>query len=514
MSALHRSLRSTLVAGIGITSLALLTACSPPDTGNGRGGEGDGGSTRLTVAETTAPSTLDPQRSGLFADRFAWQLSYECLMSTTAEGEVKPGLATEYTLSDDRTEYTFTLREGVTFHNGDSLDADDVVYSFERLSESPDRFDTELFPTLSHVEKVDDMNVKFVLDSPDAGFVNNMGNPLVWGCSIMSASSADDNLATQMIGTGPWAQTAYEPETSLTFERNDEYWGEKTKAEELSLLYIPNMGTQVSNLKAGNVDIIFPDQGSVEELKGDGFTVDNVHTDSTIFLQINNTKAPFDDERVLKAMALAFDRQELADQAYGGAAQPSGYLPPSLAWAPKVSDLPNHTQDSERAKELLAEAGHADGLDLSLIYINGYDPGTNDLLAIMQKQLGDAGFNVTLEPLEAAVWSATRGDLGVYELSWNAQSYYANPYQYVAPVPGRQGEVPASLQTLIDEAWNAASEEEYQSALSAVATHEAEIVYPTITLLARDMFVAYEAGVQGIDIPSSQSRTFLSQVTK
>ncbi|MBL3687889.1 ABC transporter substrate-binding protein [Leucobacter zeae] len=503
--------RSACVAAVAAIGLASFTACSPPDAG-GSGG-GDAG-TAITVAETTAPSSLDPQRSGLFADRFAWQLSYECLMATQPDGTVEPALATGYELSDDRTEYTFTLQDGVTFHNGDTLDADDVVYSFERLAESPERFDKELFPTLDHAEKVDDSTVKFVLSSPDAGFVNNMGSPLVWGCSIMSESSKDANLATEMIGTGPWKQVAYEPETSLELERNADYWGDATKSDKLTVLYMPNMGTQVSNLKAGKVDIIFPDQGSAKGITGDDFTVENVHTDSTIFLQINNTKEPFDDPKVLQAMALAFDRQELADQAYGGAAQPSGYLPPSLAWAPKVEDLPNYTQDTERARKLLAEAGHPDGIDLNLVYINGYDPGTNDLLAVMQKQLSDAGFNVELEPLEAAAWSDYRGDLSKYELSWNAQSYYANPYQYVAPVPGRQGEVPASLQKLIDEALAADSEEAYQEGLSAVAKHEAELVYPTLTLLATDMFVAHGASLTGVEVPSSQSRTFLSQVSK
>jgi ABC-type transport system substrate-binding protein len=492
-----------------IAGLTILAACSPPDTGSG-----DADSLHLTVAETTAPTSLDPQRSSMFADRFAWQLSYECLMTTTPDGEVQPSLATGYEKSDDGLEYVFTLREGVTFANGDTLDADDVVFTFDRLTESPERIDKELFPTFSHAEKVDETTVKFLLDSPDAGFVNNMGNPLVWGCAILSEDAADENLATGMIGTGPWTQVGYEPETSLDFERNADYWGDAAQADALTVLYMPTMGTQVSNLKAGKVDLIFPDQGSVTDIEDAGFTVQNVHTDSTVFLQINNTIEPFDDERILRAMALAFDRQELADKAYGGAAQPSGYLPPSLAWAPRADDLPHYTQDLDEAQRLVEEAGYEDGVDLELVYINGYDPGTNDLLAVMQDQLGKAGFNVELLPLEAAAWSEHRGNLDAYQLSWNAQSYYSNPYQYIAPVPGRQGDVPDSLQTLIDEAWNAGSEEEYQEKLSEVAVHEAELVYPTLTLLATDMFVAHADELTGVDVPSSQSRTFLSQVTK
>ncbi|GAA1777176.1 ABC transporter substrate-binding protein [Leucobacter iarius] len=507
----HRHLTQAGAAGIGVLALFALAACSAPDAGGNAGGGSGGGA--ITVAETTAPTSLDPQRSSMFADRFAWQLSYECLMQTTADGEVVPGLATGYEKSADGLSYTFALRDGVTFSNGDTLDADDVVYTFERLTTSPERIDKELFPTYKGVEKVDASHVKFSLSSPDAGFVNNMANPLVWGCAILSKSAEKENLATKMVGTGPWTQSAYEPETSLQLQRNDSYWGDKAKSAKLSVLYMPNMGTQVSNLKAGKVDIIFPDQGAAKGLTGDKVEVKQVHTDSTIFLQINDTKAPFDNPKVRQALALAFDRKALADQAYGGAASPSAYLPPSLAWAPKVDQVPNYQPDPAKAKQLLAEAGFPGGVKTKLMYISGYDHGTNDLLATMQSQLAAAGITVELEPLEGGTWGDRLTALD-YGLSWNAQSYYPNPYQYIAPAPGRQGPVPAELQSLLDSALKAGSQEEYQKALVAVENKEASIVYPTLTLLATDMFVANTAGLKGIDVPSSQSRTFLAGVEK
>ncbi|HLS02417.1 MAG TPA: ABC transporter substrate-binding protein, partial [Beutenbergiaceae bacterium] len=459
----------------------------------GDGDDGDGGGP-LVIGETTPPSTLDPQASGLFADRFAWQLSYECLMTTTSDGEVVPNLATEYERSDDGLTYTFTLREGVEFSNGETLDADDVVYTFERLKDGPGQFEDELFPTWDGVAKVDDMTVEFTLESPDAGFINNMGNPLVWGCAIMSEAADDENHDVQMIGTGPWVQQDYEPETRLELERNESYWGDPASMEALSILYMPSMSTQVSNLKGGTLDLIFPDQGSVKGLEEDRFEITEVHTDSTIFLQVNDTMEPFDNPKLREALALAIDRQELADQAYGGAARPSGYLPPSLAWAPDVEELPGHVQDTDKARQIIEDEGFSDGVDLELIYISGYDAGTNDLVATLQAQLNDAGFNVELGPHEAATWNELK-DNAKHQLAWNAQSYYANPYQYIAPVPGRQGPVPDSLQDLIDDARNADSEEAYQEALSEVAIHEADIVYPTLTLLATDMFVAHDEGI-------------------
>ncbi|GAA3084465.1 ABC transporter substrate-binding protein [Streptosporangium carneum] len=497
------ALRAAVVA---CTTAVVATGCSQP-----RSSTADAG---VTVAETTAPTTLDPQGSAFFADRFAWQLAYECLLTTTADGKVEPALASGYERSKDGLTYTFSLRPNVKFHNGEALTADDVVYTFTRLKESPDGIDKALFPTLEETVAKDATTVEFHLKSPDAGFVNNMANPLVWGCAVMSKKAATTgNAAVGMVGTGPWKQESYRANSELKLTRFDGYWGDKTKSERLNILYVPNVSTQVSNLKADKVDLIFPDVAGAKALSGsDKLTVDKAPTDSTIFLQVNNLTKPFDNEKVRQALALALDRDSLAQQAYSGAARASVYIPPGTAWAPKPADLPNSTQDIEKAKQLLREAGYPDGFSTSLMYISGYDPGTNNLVAAMQDQLAKAGIKVELDPLEGGAWGAklTKPD---FALSWNAQSYYSNPFQYVQPAEGRQGPVPASLQKLLDEALKAESQEAYQQALIAIEKEEARTVYPTITLLATDMFVAYKKGMSGVAVPPSQSRTFLSQVS-
>ena len=499
-----RLLSSALVVALGVA------ACSSPATDTSATSGNASGNATITIAQTTAPSTLDPQGSSLFADRFAWQLSYECLMHTTATGEVQPALATAYTLSPDGLTYTFTLRKGVKFSNGETFSADDVVYTFDRLKGNKDAIIEQLFPTYLGVSKVDNDTVKFTLKKPDAGFLYNMGNPLVWGCGILN-KKAKANLTSAMVGTGAWTQKSYQPNTSLSLVRNDQYWGEKTKSKDLVILYMTTMATQVANLKAGKVDIIFPDQGSVGALKG--FQVDTVHTDSTIFLQINNTLPPLDNPKVAQAVALSFDRKALADGAYPGGAQPSGYLPPGLSWAPKPSELPNYTQDIPKAKQLLSEAGYPDGVKLDLMYITGYDPGTNDLVALMQNQLQKAGFKISLNPLEAAAWNE-KLMAPSFGISWQKQSSYPNPYQYIAPAPGRQGPTPEKLQSAIDNALAAPSPADFQKRLVEVSKLEATIVYPTVTLLAVDAFVARSNLIHGPTMSSDESRGFLANVTK
>ncbi|WP_283135061.1 ABC transporter substrate-binding protein [Rhizohabitans arisaemae] len=465
------------------------------------------------MAETTAPTTLDPQGSGYFADRFAWQLAYECLLTTTPDGKVEPALASGYERSADGLTYTFELKPNVKFHNGETLTADDVVHTFTRLKDSPDGIDEALFPTHTETVAKGPTTVEFKLKSPDAGFVNNMANPLVWGCAVMSKKAATSgNPAVTMVGTGPWKQESYRANSELKLTRNGDYWGTKTKSDRLNILYVPNISTQVSNLQAEKVDLIFPDVAGSKALSGsDKITVDKAATDSTIFLQVNNLTKPFDNLKVRQALALALDRDALAQQAYSGAARASVYIPPSVTWAPAPAELPHSTQNIEKAKQLLGEAGFPNGFSTSLMYLSGYDGGTNDLVAAMQDQLAKVGIKIELEPLEVGAW----GDKLVnakYALSWNAQSYYSNPYQYVQPAAGRQGPVPDSLQKLLDAALTAESQEAYQQALIAVEKEEAELVYPTITLLATDMFVAYKKGLTGVAVPPSQSRTFLSQV--
>jgi ABC-type transport system substrate-binding protein len=340
-----------------------------------------------------------------------------------------------------------------------------------------------------------------------------MANPLVWGCAIMDKSTAKlPATALNMNGTGPWKQTMYRPNSQLAFSQYSEYWGTKTVSKALDIVYMPSSQSQVNSLQSGKVDLIFPGEPGAKSLATTkGVTVKQVGSDSTIFLQINNLSKPFDNQKVRQALALAFDRQKLADQAYHGAARPSVYVPPEISWAVPIAQLPYSQPDVAKAKALLAEAGYPNGFTTSLMYINAYDPGTNDLVAAMQTQLAAIGITVTLQPLQATAWNDKLLNAN-YTLSWNAQSYYSNPFQYIQPAPGRQGPVPASLQKLLDAALNAGSQTEYEAALQAVENEEATLVYPTVTLLASNSFVAYNTQLTGVAGSSSGSREFLAQV--
>jgi ABC-type transport system substrate-binding protein len=472
----------------------------------------------LTVAEATAPSTLDPQASDLAADRFAWDLSYQCLMNTTASGKIVPELATSYSVGSKGLTYTFNLRDGVHFQDGSLLTASDVVYTFNRLFTSGSPSLRAIFPTYKSVKALSASQVQFTLSSPDAGFVDDMASPLVYGCAILSQKSgALGSLATHLDGTGPWQQVSYSPQSELKLTQFGGYWGPKTKMKNLNVLYVPESTTQVTDLEAGSVSMIFPPESAAQSLAGQqSLQVTNVPSDVTVFLDINNQVAPFNNPLVRQALAVAVDRSSLAQVAYVGAAVPSAYVPPTYTWAAQLGSLPFSQYNPGKAKQLLAQAGYPHGVNITLKYIDNYDPGTNGLMDQMQSELNAVGIHTTLDPLQTAAWLAQTNTNADYQLSWNEQTYYSDPYLYAAVPdyrlgPGK-GTLPPGLAALTGKVLQANSPGAYQQAITAVETWEAQNVYPTITLLALKQYVAYQKNLAGVNLPPSGSRQFLANV--
>jgi ABC-type transport system substrate-binding protein len=291
------------------------------------------------------------------------------------------------------------------------------------------------------------------------------------------------------------------------------YWGSKTGATNLDILYVPTPSTQVSDLEAGKVNLMFPTQAGAASLKGvKGVHVAQVSSAVTVFLDINNLRAPFNNVDVRRAVALAVNRSALATVAYQGAATASGYVPPTYSWSAPVTSLPYSTQNVAEAKALLAAGGYPHGLTTSLIYIPNYDPGTNALVELLASQLGSVGIHVTLNPLPTAAWVQANNTDQNYTLSWNEQSYYSNPLEYVN-VPGyRQGPVPPALATLFHSANSSTTTSALYADINAIQKEEASLVYPTITLLALKIDVAYSSNLANVSVGPSLSRNFLASV--
>ena len=469
----------------------------------------------LVVAEDVVPQTFDPTQSSQIRTWYAWQLVYEGLVRAEADGKIVPVVASRWTMDKAQTTYEFTLRDGVKFSDGSPVVADDVVASFQRLAEKGLPYAKDRFKTLDAVTKVNDRTVRFKLKQPDAGFMLNLGSPFVVGSAILSAKwlqSNDPKLA--MMGTGPYQMVSYTPNTQLVLKRNDQYWNKDgaPKVADLTIRYMPEQSAQIAALKSGQIDLMFPSAESKLQLRGDAaVTTVAVSSTNTIRLNINTNRAPMSNVDFRRAMSLALNRDEIVAGALLGEGVPSAQVPPSYSWAPKLSELKYQKQNVAQAKQLLAKAGYPNGVDVTLNHLAGYATYLDRFAEILKTQMAQVGIRVTIQANQNAVW-LDKQNKADYEIMDNEYAFQADPMFYLMPRPGRQGPTPPEMADAITKA-QSGSAEEYPAALAQIARMQDDLVFPDITVVARNAWVAHSAKVSGAKPDATLSRTFLANVS-
>jgi ABC-type transport system substrate-binding protein len=476
------------------------------------------GASTLVVAVSTGPSTLDPQGNGLLANRLTWDLAYQCLLNTTNAGVIVPELATKYTVSSNGLHYIFTLRQGVQFQNGDPFNSSDVVYTFNRLFKVGAAAETVLFSNYKSVAALGPYSVEFNLSAPNAGFAATMASPQSYGCAIVDQKAGlAGELTSRMVGTGPWEQTAYSPNESMTLTRFANYWGPKAAAANLEMLYVPVATTEVTDLEAGKVDLLVAPEPAIVSLKGDkAVQTVQVSSDDVAGLQLNNDAAPFSNVDARRAVSVALDRAALGEVAYAGGAVATGPVPPSYSWATPLSKLPYSLYNPAQAKKLLAEAGYPHGVSVTMKYLTNFDWGTNALMAQVAQQLGAVGINVTLQPEDVATWAKAVIFTTNYQIGWNEFAYYSDPYTYVQLEANRFGKgvgpIPPQLNALQNAALSA-TPSGFTAAINKITYWQYENAFPNINLVALDTFAAYlKAHVSNVNVLSSGSTEYLANV--
>ena len=493
----------------GILALAILATgyCAAQDTG--------ARATTLVVAEDVVPQTFDPTQSSQIRTWYVWQLVYEGLVRADVSGKIIPVLASRWTSDAAHTTYEFTLRDNVKFSDGTPVTADDVVFSFQRLNEKGLPYAKDRFKSVDTVTKLDERRVRFKLKQPDAGFLLNLGSPFVVGSAILSQKWAEKNdPRREMMGTGPFKMVSYAPNTQLVLKRNDDYWdkGATAKVSDLVIRYIPEQSAQIAALKSGQIDLMFPSAEGKLQLRGDSaVTVVPVSSTNTVRLNINTNRAPFSNVDVRRAISLAINRPAMVQGAFLGEAVPSAQLPPSYTWAPKLESLAYQKHDVAQAKALLAKAGYPKGIDITLNHLAGYATYLDRFAELLKTQLAQADIRVTIQSNQNAVW-LDKQNKAEYEIMDNEYAFQADPMFYLMPRPGRQGPNPPEMDALIAKAQTGPAEE-YTAQLAKVAQMQDDLVFPDITVAARNAWVAYSVKVKSATPDATLSRTFLSGVT-
>ncbi|MBL6773049.1 MAG: ABC transporter substrate-binding protein [Alphaproteobacteria bacterium] len=348
------------------------------------------------------PPHLDPTSAAAGAiDQVLYANVFEGLTRFGPDGSVQPGLAASWTISDDGLSYTFQLREGVTFHDGTTFEASDVVFSLDRArAEDSTNAQKALFAGIERVEALGDSSVRIYLAAPQGNFLFN----LAWGDAVMVAPESIGDIKNLPIGTGAFRFKQWRRGDQISLTRNADYWGEAALLEGATFKFISEPTAAYAAMLAGDIDAFYsyPAPENLAQFERDPrFTVLSGNTEGETILAMNNQQAPFDDIRVRKAVSHAIDRQAIIDGAMFGYGTPIGshFAPHN----PDYVDLTaNAAFDPALARDLLAQAGYAEGFSTTLkLPPPSYARRGGEIIAA---QLRKVGIEAEISFLEWAQW--------------------------------------------------------------------------------------------------------------
>ena len=355
----------------------------------------------ISVGMVLEPPNLDPTSGAAAAIReVTYSNIFEGITRFGPDGSVNPGLAHAWDISDDGLVYTFHLREGVSFHDGASFSADDVVFTLDRArAEGSTNAQPQLFAAIDTVEALDDLTVQVTLSQPQGAFLFNMA----WGDAVIMSPESVETNATNPIGTGAFRFVRWVQGDRVEMERNPDYWGEAPALERVTFRFISDPSAAFAAMMAGDIDAFpnFPAPETLAQFEADPrFSVIVGSTEGNTILSMNHQNEALADIRVRQAIAHAINRQEIIDGAMFGYGAPIGtHFAPHNPDYVDLTDLSPH--DPERARELLAEAGH-EGLSLRL----ALPPPTYARRGgeIVAAQLRAVGIQTQITNLEWAQW--------------------------------------------------------------------------------------------------------------
>lgn len=422
----------------------------------------------LVYCSEGSPEGFDPAlyTAGTTFDASSHPIYNRLTEFETGTTNVIPGLAESWEASEDGTEYTFKLREGVKFHSNDSFtptrdfNADDVIFSFERqrLDDHPfhevsggtwEYFEGMSMPDLvESIEKVDDYTVKFKLTRPEAPFVANMAMDFA---SIQSKEYADammeagtpEMLNQAPIGTGPFSFVAYQKDAVIRYARNDDYWKDPAGVENLIFAITPDASVRYQKLQAGECHVMpYPNPADIEAMKADeNINVLEQEGLNVGYLGYNTQMEPFDNPKVRKALNMAIDKQAIIDVVFQGSGQiAKNPIPPTMwSYNDAIEDDP---YDPEAAKALLEAEGVTD-LSMKIWAMpvqRPYNPNARRMAELMQEDFSKIDVDVEIVSYEWGEYLSRSKDVdrdGAILLGWTGDN--GDPDNFLAVLLGCDG---------------------------------------------------------------------------
>jgi peptide/nickel transport system substrate-binding protein len=502
--------RATRPLALAAAGALALTACGGGDSvDTGGGGGGGGGDNTLVAAVSAQPDQLDPHVTTAYASFQVLENVYDTLVVPDPEDlTMQPSLATEWETSEDDLEWRFTLRDDVTFHDGSTFDSADVVYSYNRI------IDEELnnsfrFQNVESVEADGAQTVVIRLTQPTPNLLERIGS--FKGMAILPENAAEDlDLTTEANGTGPF-QLESSDASSTVLTAYEDYWDGAPSVDGVEFRYITEPAAALTALQNGEVqwtDNVPPQQ--IESLADD----DSVELETTAgvdywYMSMNYARPPFDNRDVRRAIALAVDREAVAEAAWFGAAQANQTAIPEDSYF--YYDYAPFERDPEQARQLLQQAGVTTPLTMGLMVTDEY-PETVTAAQVIASQLEEIGITVEIETLDFATWLDRQGagDYDAFYLGWlgnlDPAAYYQEQHQTDGP-NNYQGYSNPQVDQLLQQA----STETDDAARKTIYDQAAQIIVDDVSYLYLynpDVVQAWAPGLSGYQIRADEAINF------
>ena len=399
----------------------------------------------LLIAEQENPDIVDPQ---VTTDYYTVGMNifdrlFEVQANSDGTSHIVNSLAKDYSISEDGLTYTFELEQGVKYSNGADLTASDVLYTIKRMLTYEKARNGDIYDMiagaqaladgetdeLSGFELIDDYNFSITLDTPYAAFLACLTTP---GASIFdeeTTEAAGDQFGLDpavTIGTGPFVFTSWTVNSDIVLSANPDCWSGAPNCDGLIIKFVPDESTQRMMFESGELDLLDLDNApsQMEYFLGSGEYSDQIVSGLRVgiyYICLNESFEPLDNVLVRQALQRSIDRGSIIDALYAGQGQiENGIFPHGLiGYNP---DLPEIPYDPDAARDLLAEAGYADGFDMELCHSSDAGQTTKNLLEIVAAQWGEIGVNVTVREIDDGSFLDMRaaGEIEAYQQSWSA----------------------------------------------------------------------------------------------
>lgn len=393
--------------------------------------EGQSGDKPVVVYCAQLMTSLNSFTTASYPDYYIATNVYETLVTINDDGSVEPCLAESWDIDESGTTYTFHLVDA-KFHNGDDFKASDVAFSYEFAKQFP--FADRYINMVESVKVIDDKTIEFTLNGPCPMFLPYAQNVRIF-CENYVKNSEDPEMKNVECGTGPYTVASFDGGNNCELAAFADYRKGEPAIKTVQLRYISDSASAAVSFEAGEITVMdAPVAQGKELMKNDKYSYELRTPLHTAVIAFNCEKAPFDNKLVRQAFSYAANKEQMIQVAYEGMAVPAIIQADTNAFGVDYSKVDEITYDPEKAKELLAEAGYKDGLNLTEMGIvmkmipGGY---FEKYAQVYQQNLADIGVTVELEATETPDEDAMAGDFTIMTegLSYSADFSY-NQYHY------------------------------------------------------------------------------------